>query len=347
MPRALTVYLSVLNWNKAATTLGCVEQLLGLEIPPGVSTRIFVVDNGSRADDWEALSQGLRDRAIVLTRQETNLGFAGGHNLILSKAMEDGADYVWLVNNDGRPAPDALAQLIAVAESDPSCGAVSPLITALDDWSRVEFCGGYHDWGRLATVTFDFGRDGDAFERADPRSTWLSGAAFMLRTQAVREVGPLDPDYFAYSEDNDLCARLATAGWRNRIAFGARFQHETPDSRHPYFYYLMARNSFFFWTRHTPKGQRRLLRLRLIDKGLFASALRLSRGLRDGADATLLGISDGLLGRGGPPRLGRRPPWPLRMLRGALWPYHRRHIRDSQPDLDWREKLRDSEARPD
>jgi len=60
----------------------------------------------------------------------------------------------------------------------------------------------------------------------------------------------------------------------------------------------------------------------------------LNRGLREGADATLLGISDGLLGPGRPPRLECRPPWPLRLLRAVL-----RHICLGQPGLDWRDKL--------
>lgn len=322
----VVVYISVLNWNKAATTLVCLEHLLKSDISKNLKIKIFVVDNGSDENDWIDLSEGINSKLVNVIRLKQNLGFSGGHNIVMQQAINDDIDYVWLVNNDGITLPETIAEMVAVAESDPSCGAVSPLIVTKHDEQLIDFCGAYHDWKKLEGIRFNCSID-HSNNIDDEKSLWLQGAAILFRVKALKEVGLLDDHYFAYYEDNDICAKLAFSGWKNKVAINARFQHEIPTERPPYFYYLMARNAFFFWLRHAPKEYRRFISLRLLERSVFsANKLLFDTESQNKADACLLGGLDGLLNRGGRPNLDRNVPWYMVFLRKVLWPYHSMHI---------------------
>ena len=326
----VVVYISVLNWNKAATTLVCLEHLLKLDTPINLKIKIFVIDNGSAENDWIHLSEGIKNNLVTVIHLKQNLGFSGGHNIVMQQAIDDGVDYVWLVNNDGITLPETLTRMVDVAEIDTSCGAVSPLIVTTHDEQFIDFCGAYHDWEKLAGIRFNCNTDEGNID-FDEKSLWLQGAAILFRVKALKEVGLLDDNFFAYYEDNDICAKLAFSGWKNRVAFNACFQHDIPTERPPYFYYLMARNAFFFWLRHTPKEFRPFISLRLLERSIFsANKLLFDTELKSKADACLLGGLDGLLDRGGRPNLDRNVPWFMVLLRKSLWIYHSNHIKKLQ-----------------
>ncbi|WP_029151568.1 glycosyltransferase family 2 protein [Methylovulum miyakonense] len=327
MTHEVLVYVSVLNWNKASTTLACLEHLFKAKLPPHLTMKVFVVDNGSRQEDWGHLSENINNPLATVIRLEQNLGFCGGHNIVMQRAIDDAADYVWLVNNDGVPLPETLANLASLAGRTPSCGAVSPLIVGLDDKDRIDFCGAYHDWKKLMPTYFDNVEEVGNAMAMPGTELWLVGAAVLFKVKAIKQIGLLDETFFAYYEDNDISARLLAAGWRNIVDANARFQHEIPNTRPPYFYYLMARNACFFWSRHTPKPYRRFMWLRLLERAVFSANKLLYGGeAKNKADACLLGGLDGLLGHGGAPDLNRKVPWFMVLLRKMLWFYHIRHI---------------------
>lgn len=323
LSKNISIYVSILNWNKADATLLCVYSLLKSIVPDEVNFKIFVIDNGSGSDDWLKLLNGLKNTGVILLRNSENVGFSGGHNRIMQKAIDDGIDYVWLVNNDGLVLPNTLLELINIAESDEGCGAVSPVIVRNGDERIIDFCGAYHDWKDLQWYSLENAPNRQSF---DNRCLWLIGAALLLRVKALREVGLFDEGFFAYFEDNDLTAKIAFAGWNNRIADQARFLHECPKNRPPYFYYLTDRNGFLFWLRHTPKPFRRFIRLRLLERSLFRANLHLSRNKKELADACLLGYWDGFRNVTGRPNLDREVPWFMTFIRLIISPYHLMHI---------------------
>ena len=83
----------VLNWNNATETIACLTSLRAAD--PDV--RVVAVDNGSDADDADRIeTSGLAD---VVVRNGTNLGFTGGNNRGLQRALADGAAFVAVLNN--------------------------------------------------------------------------------------------------------------------------------------------------------------------------------------------------------------------------------------------------------
>ena len=330
-----SVLISVLNWNGGEDTIACVKSLLALENAGGHRLQIVVIDNGSAPDNWAMLQAQLQGPGVQLLRQDINLGFAGGHNLALKMALEQGIDYTWLVNNDSLIEPTSLDHLVSTIDGDERCGIVSPLVLALSDDSVIDFCGARHDWQNLASVSCTSVDEARAMELAHPLDMWLMGAAIMLRMAAIREVGVLDDRYFAYYEDNDICARMSAKGWLCRMAFDAVVLHDHPSSRlrekRPYYFYLMARNSIRFWLQHTPAPHRRLLRFKLIDRAILMANRLHSCKYDDKAAACLLGVYDSQVGRDGMWNLARPVPLVMQVLRKLLW---RNHVLHFQPGQD-------------
>lgn len=310
-------------------TAECVASVLKLERDPGLRLEVVVIDNASAPDDWETLQASLDPSQVTLLRQARNLGFAGGHNVAIRHAARRGADYVWLVNSDALLEPDTMSKLVGLMEANPRCGSVSPVVRALHDSEHMDFCGARRDWSKLDSVRPTTIEAARALEAAHPDDMWLAGTVVMFRVAALAQVGELNEKLFAYFEDDDIGVRLSRGGWSNRLAFDAVARHAQPDvkERAPHYFYLLYRNSILFWAEHTPARYRRFLRLRLIDRALFTANRLYDRGLDKKAEACLLGVLDGLQGRGGPVDLARRPPLAIRLLRSFLKVKHYRRLR--------------------
>lgn len=173
--------------------------------------RVFVVDNGGL--DQAALRSALPDAAVLTTPR--NLGFAGGANVGLRAALQDGADAALLLNDDAELAPDALA-LLEAALDEPGAGIVGPALLDADDRDTIESLGLGLDvrTGRLRELLR--GRSYAAVGRGAARrdAPAVSGCVALVARGVLERVGLLDDGYFFYFEDADLCVRAARAGWR-------------------------------------------------------------------------------------------------------------------------------------
>jgi GT2 family glycosyltransferase len=329
MSNPRTVIVSVLNWNTAQLTADCVASILKLEHGDALRVQVVVLDNGSRADDWQQLQASLDASRVTLVRQERNLGFAGGHNVTMRMAVEQNAEFVWLVNSDSILEPSSLSKLVAAFDADPRCGAASPVIRALHDERLIDFCGARHDWKNLDSIRSRSVEEAQALEAQGMEDMWLAGTLVMFRVEALKQVGLLNEKLFAYFEDDDIGVRLSRGGWHNRLVAHASAWHAQPNvkERGPHYFYLLYRNSFLFYLEHTPAPYRRLIRLRLIDRALFTANRLYRKGHDKKAEACLLGIVDGLRGRGGPPDLERQPPLMFALLRKLLLVKHYRFLR--------------------
>lgn len=325
-----TVFVSVLNWNSAITTIACLRAALS-SVTESFIVRFVVLDNGSEFEDWTQLRQGLAGCNIEFIRLEQNVGFAAGHNAVIRLAMKANADFVWLLNNDAIVTHDALASLVSFMRENPECGAVSPVIYALHDKNVIDFCGAMHDWRKLDSVRPNTREEARLLEAAFPLEMWVHGTAPLYRLSALSNIGLLDERMFAYFEDDDIGVRLSLGGWTSRMAYEAEIQHARGKSyieeRPPYFFYLMTRNSLLFWVRYAKKPHRRLIRLRLFSRAMLLAAKLRERGFKEKSNACLLGALDGALGRSGIPRLNvPAPNWLV--LASRLLPYRVQKLLD-------------------
>ena len=212
---------------------------------------VVVVDNGSTDSSEKVVTER---PGVDWCPVGKNLGFAKGSNVGIRRALDGGAHYVALVNTDVVVEPEWVERLVADAEAHPEAGIFGGLLVFADDPGRVNSTGLVMDaFGRVRDR--DFGVEVARLAREDGPTFGVTGGAVLLRADALRQVGLLDPAYFAYYEDADLCARARRAGIGCRYVAGARAKHgfgSTVGLGSPRQRYLLARNHLRFVPTHLP-----------------------------------------------------------------------------------------------
>jgi GT2 family glycosyltransferase len=186
---------------------------------------LIVVDNGSAAGSLERLRRGLPEEARLL-RSEVNLGFAGGCNLGIHQALEEGAEFVFLLNSDARVAETTVGGLTAALGGDARAGAAGPALLTADAPPRVESLGARINLGSGRIRHQGCGRLWTGTRAGEPRVVdMVSGCALMLRREAVERAGLMDERFFCYLEEADWCLRLAAAGMTVLLVPGEEVRH--------------------------------------------------------------------------------------------------------------------------
>jgi hypothetical protein len=313
-PRVTTI---ILNWNGMVDTMECIESVRNLDYP---DMRIVVVDNGSTDDSTTVMRQTYP--SITLLESKRNLGFTGGNNLGIVKALEMGTDYVWLLNNDTVVDRDALRKMVQTIGNSPDVGIASPVIYFHDPPGQVQFCGSYIDWERKRIVKLKVGEP----YPSNGVNVSLWGTALLIRRDVVERVGFLNDKYFAYHEDEDYCMRVARAGIRAIVVPEARVFHKnsrsTGSNDAPFQVFLRSRNIYFLWM-DTLKGIKRVFHIRryLAHIISYGGALR-EKSLPDSVEACMDGVWHAFRGAGGPRNPEITMPIPLRRIFHFLFSWH-------------------------
>lgn len=230
-PTILTV---ILNWRTAEMTLRSVDaaEIAMQEIPGS----IVVVDNDSGDGSFERMSEALKDRPrIRVVQSGRNGGFGAGNNVGIRLGLPGGErpDYIYILNSDAFPAPDAIRVLRDYVETHTKVGLAGSYIHGPD--------------GEPHTTCFRFPSAASEFEiaaRTGPISRllakrtvwmdlpetsgavdWLAGASLLIREEVVRTVGTFDEAFFLYFEETDLCRRAREAGWETHYVRESRVEH--------------------------------------------------------------------------------------------------------------------------
>jgi GT2 family glycosyltransferase len=315
-PRVTTI---ILNWNGIRDTLECLASVRNLDYP---EVRIVVVDNGSTDGSPAVIRQ--KYPSVVLLENGENLGFTGGNNLGMRKALEMGTDYLWLLNNDTILERDTLRNLLGPLITSPEAGLASPVIHYHEKPEAVQFRGSYIDWERKRIVKLEEGDPVPDPTDGKPVSLW--GTALLIKRAVVECVGYLNEKYFAYHEDEEYCMRAARAGYRCVVVPEARIFHKnsrsTGSNDAPMQVFLRSRNLYFLWM-DSLKGMERALHVRrylaqIISHG---GSLR-EKNLPESVDACLDGVWHALRGAGGARNPEIRMPAPVRGLFRFLFSWH-------------------------
>jgi GT2 family glycosyltransferase len=289
-PRPPTdAWVVVVNWNGAHLLGACLDALARQSHP----VHVVVVDNGSTDSSEKVVTER---PGVDWCAVGENLGFAKGSNVGIRRALDRGARYVALVNTDVVVEPEWVERLVADAEAHPEAGIFGGLLVFADDPGRVNSTGLVMDaFGRVRDR--DFGVEVARLAREDGPTLGVTGGAVLLRAAALRQVGLLDPAYFAYYEDADLCARARRAGIACRYVAGARAAHgfgRTIGAGSPQQRYLLARNHLRYVATHLPlwKAVPMVIVLCAVRAGVKAP-LELVRGRHRLALAQLRGAAAG------------------------------------------------------
>lgn len=201
-----TVAVIIVNYNSGIFISRCLD---ALSRQTWQTFRTIVVDNGSSDHSVEGLEAQFPQ--ITLVRAGSNLGFAAGNNLALSR-IED-CDWIALLNPDAFPASDWLEKLMTSAVSHPEFQFFGCLMRASDAPGFLDGTGDvYHvsglSWRRDHEARLEHGT-------LVPGEIFGPCAAAALYSRAVLvDVGGFDESYFCYHEDVDLAFRLRLRGYR-------------------------------------------------------------------------------------------------------------------------------------
>ena len=219
-----TVYIIILNWNGQEVLGPCLDSLMRVTDP---QLEIIVVDNGSTDSSREIVRQGFP--GVELIENGENLLFAAGNNVGIEVALERGAEFILLLNNDTEVDPLFAAEMLR-AFDDPAVGVAGPKIYYYDDQERIWYGGG--GFNRLTGVPFHRGlrRVEGSFDDTPGETGWVTGCALMARREVFEQIGHLDPSYTIYCEDVDFCLRAASAGWSLRYVPSAKLWHKVSSS---------------------------------------------------------------------------------------------------------------------
>src|SRR5258708_10223212 len=126
------VSIILLNWNSYDVTEDCLLSLRKLNYQ---NVEVTLVDNGSTDGSVDEISKNFPELRLV--KNDKNLGFTGGNNVGIRDVLDRGTDYILLLDNDTVVAPDFLAELVRVAESDAKIGLLNPKIYFFEPHDRI------------------------------------------------------------------------------------------------------------------------------------------------------------------------------------------------------------------
>ena len=250
------VSVVIVSWNAREYLRKCLKSLR--KANARLDAQILVVDNASADGSPEMVKAEFPEVQLIETGK--NLGFASGNNVGLRQAT---GRYVCLVNSDVEVEENCIERLIAFLDANPDIGIAGPRIVgstgqvqsscfrsptfrntlcqtfALYRLSKSPSLQGWEmkDW------TFDSIRDVDV----------LSGCFWIVRREALEQVGLLDENFFMYGEDLDWCKRFRLDGWRavfypeaQALHYGGGSSAAAPVR----FYIEMQKANRRYWRKH-------------------------------------------------------------------------------------------------
>lgn len=195
------------------------------------SVELIVVDNGSGDDSADVTSKEYPEATFVGLPK--NRGYSTGNNVGLRQAT---GDFVMILNPDTSVYPGAIERLVQYLEHHPRVGLVAPKLINPDGSTQLSGALFQSFWiplwrrsclgnmpGPKHQLQKFFIADWD--RRSSRPVGWALGACFMIRRQAMEEVGLFDERFFLYFEDVDYCRRMWEKNWEVHYVAEAEMIH--------------------------------------------------------------------------------------------------------------------------
>lgn len=249
LPKVITI---IPNYNGREDTIACLQSLQKINYD---HHNIIVVDNGSKDGSTEHIKNEFPD--VILISLLKNHGFAGGCNIGIKRALEEGADYVYVLNNDTRVDAYCIHTLINFMKKNPQVGIASASLFR-DDEPDSQWLGGPPKYFSQIIEAI-LKRKSDIIDLSCPQKcyvmTIVSGAAMMLNSKMIHHIGIFDERFFLNYEDTDLCLRAWQHGFEVCMVSDAKVLHKVHASflqnkiMHLHHYY-MCRNAMLLFKKH-------------------------------------------------------------------------------------------------
>ncbi len=200
---------------------------------------LVIVDNQSSDKTYQYLKKAAPTAHLI--RNQNNDGFAKGNNDAIHYFLNKQFDYVFLLNLDATLAPNALTELVNLASSQPQAAAIQARLMLGQSPEKINSLGNvthFLGFGYCSAYQEKY----KFYNKLSDLIAYPSGAAVLLRVEALRQVGLFDEEFWMYNEDQDLGWRFWLAGLECQVAYQAVAFHYYEFSRSIKKNYYLDRN---------------------------------------------------------------------------------------------------------
>ena len=217
----MSVFCAVVTHNRRDLLVRCLEAIAAQTRPVD---RLLVVDNASSDGTYERLAD--LDMPLDYLRIERNGGGAEGFHYAVRAGLDSGADWIWLMDDDCRPEPDALERLLASEQaSDPEAAVLAPLVTmpggAVLPLNRGHLRKRWFLTPLVGLKPADYERDATEVEH-------VSLVGPLVRRSAAAATDPPRRELFIWWDDLEWVSRLREHG-RVWLVPASRIEHDDPS----------------------------------------------------------------------------------------------------------------------
>lgn len=200
------VFIVVLNWNGWRDTIECLASLRKMDYP---DFHILVVDNASTDTSVDNIQREFPELPIL--QMSENKGYAGGNNEGIRYALEHGADYIWILNNDTVVEPDALWPLVNKMEAGPTIGMCGSLLKDYHNREQIQALGGglYSKWLGITWLLVPETKTPDEYDvqKIERSLDFIMGASVFVSKAFINSTGLMNEQYFLFYEEMDWAVR--------------------------------------------------------------------------------------------------------------------------------------------
>lgn len=245
--KKIFIAIIIVNYNGKEDTTEC---LLSLEKSHYKHFLPIVIDNGST--DQSSLFLREKFPKLILLESEENLGFAGGNNLGIEKALSIGCDAVLLLNNDVIIDEDMLGAFAKATKQYPD-SILGGKVFRFDEPELLDHIGGRWIPSELKYDLVGFRKPGKTHFNEVLSLDYIYGCAMLIPRVILEKIGLLEPKFFLYWEEVDYCTRAKKAGFSLLFLPNARLWHKGSASlteQIPPKAYYFWRNRLFWLKRN-------------------------------------------------------------------------------------------------
>lgn len=188
-----------------------------------IPVQTVVVDNSPTEDDSVYIREHFPETTIIRTNE--NLGFGRANNIGIRYALDNGCDYVFLLNQDAWIEPETLATLVKIEDKHPEYGIISPIhLNAGRTKINMSLGIGAHHRNEKLLSDMYVGQMEEIYD-----TNFVNAAAWLLPRRTLETIGGFDPIFKHYEEDDNYINRVLYHGLKIGVCPSARIMHDHQD----------------------------------------------------------------------------------------------------------------------
>ncbi len=245
-----TVAAIIVTFNRKSLLVKCIDSILSQTIKP---EKIIIIDNASSDGTPELLQEKgyLNNQIIDYVRLSENTGGAGGFHEGMKRAYESGYHWLWMMDDDGYPAPNCLEKLLEPRDNLDvvGCAVVLPEDSSKLTWTLLAFNKeGYlssrkriRDYGELIRMS----------ENKIYKDYALFFNAVLINRQVIQNIGFVNKELFIRGDEFEYFLRSKSAGINLGTKVDAFYYHPyQPLNLNQMKYFYSFRNTFYNYTKY-------------------------------------------------------------------------------------------------